>query len=275
MAYKFYKKENEEKVYRASSVTQLMEYCTGSKRPEWIQVKEVSTYIDIDRVMYLNFQKKELMNNLSLINEPVRKFKIGDYVGTESIMENQGLYVSEIEEGGKILLIENEKLSMYVPWHRLHFMKNLYPKKESSRIVKEINVREEPVRISLTYLIERYYERGVDMSENRYAENKWSLEKRVSYMTAIIKGYPTGTFCLEKNSLTENYMYGIMDGRERLKAIIAFYEDKIQIEGKTYTELADIDKRFFKEIMVNVIEYRNLNSKDNIEIETIITYLRK
>lgn len=84
-------------------------------------------------------------------------------------------------------------------------------------------------------------------------------------------GGEIGRFVLKNIDMDEwnknqNYLYEIIDGKQRLLTLTAFYEDRFRYKGYLYSELSKKDKRTFDEAAVAIADLRNLSKKDTLRV---------
>jgi uncharacterized protein with ParB-like and HNH nuclease domain len=60
--------------------------------------------------------------------------------------------------------------------------------------------------------------------------------------------------------------YEVLDGKQRIKAIIDFFEDKFKYEGFLYSELSNHDRHVFEDITFPRAEIRNATLEQKIKI---------
>lgn len=195
------------------------------------------------------------------VNTPTYKFKIGDVVrvanmevAVTGVFENNTIY----EMGGTYFrfwqdvrpvtagadsLIENEQLCLYYSQAELR---------------------------SLFY---KYYQSGVDMSPEYQRGYEWTQKDKVALIRSVFSNVDIGKFVfIERNwekDINENRpsggkMYEILDGKQRLRALIDFYEDRFSLNGVKYSDLCRQDKLFFdrKSIVYAAVSNRGLTRSD-------------
>ena len=64
----------------------------------------------------------------------------------------------------------------------------------------------------------------------------------------------------------QNYIYEIIDGKQRLLTLVAFYEGRFRYKGYLYSELSKKDKRTFNETNIAIADLRNISKKDTLRV---------
>lgn len=166
------------------------------------------------------------------------------------------LVVLEVLDEGKIYLIEytstnhnygnpiKTREKTYVSW--LDIIPLDEPKAPAN-----FNQRGKFLNISfhntgLSDLLSKYYKFGVDMNPDYQRELVWSDEDKVALVDSIFKGVEIGKFAFISLPFTpDGPSYEILDGKQRMNAIIDFYEDKFQYKGFYFSQLTDADRHYF------------------------------
>ncbi|MBN9348868.1 MAG: DUF262 domain-containing protein, partial [Devosia sp.] len=83
--------------------------------------------------------------------------------------------------------------------------------------------------------VERVYG---NFSERRYLVNRryqrkliWTLDEKRAFIDSIIKGYPVPIVLLAEDSKTADNLLEIIDGMQRLDAIVSFIENRFAVDG--------------------------------------------
>ena len=99
----------------------------------------------------------------------------------------------------------------------------------------------------------------------------WTDDDRELLLETIFMGGEIGRFVLKNIDMDEwhenqNYLYEIIDGKQRLLTLAAFYEDRFRYKGYLYSELSKKDKRTFDETAIAIADLRNLSKKDTLRV---------
>lgn len=94
-------------------------------------------------------------------------------------------------------------------------------------VAPEVNVKGEPVeRVYGNYAAERYV-------VNRRYQRKliWTLEEKQNFIDSIISGFPVPIILLAEESHRAGGNFEIIDGMQRLDAIVSFISNKYSVHG--------------------------------------------
>jgi hypothetical protein len=197
------------------------------------------------------------------INEPTIHYGIGQRVALGAHNE---VIVKEILDNGKIYKVhiysvygENQQNAgkvhtdedRYVVWHDLEkYCTNV----ENDKIVKlykqsDLNFHFMSSQIGSLF---HYYYDNLDMSPDYQRGNVWNLDDKVSLIDSIFNDIDIGKFVIVFTGYTGNSHYEILDGKQRLNAIIEFYENRFEYMGKTYYNLNGFDQSKFCNHMISL-----------------------
>lgn len=117
-------------------------------------------------------------------------------------------------------------------------------------------------------LFSYHYTFGINYSPEYQREFCWSDEDKEKLIESIFLGVEIGKFALIELPYSDDsiYSYEILDGKQRLKTLIDFYEDKFQYKGVYYSEMSIRDKNHFLNYNVALgIGKENFSLKDKLE----------
>jgi hypothetical protein len=114
-----------------------------------------------------------------------------------------------------------------------------------------------PMQISA--LLGRYYHFGTDMNPDYQRDYVWSEEDKVALIDSIFHGIDIGKFAYADNPVSDHYLYEIIDGKQRLRTIIDFYENRFPYKGKYFNDLCYRDQNHFENYAVSVADVRNVD----------------
>jgi hypothetical protein len=88
---------------------------------------------------------------------------------------------------------------------------------------------------------------GVDFSPEYQREYVWSQEDKEKLIDSIFNNITIGLFVFAKRPY-EDYgkMYEVIDGKQRLTALVEFYEDRFHYKGVYYSQLSFRDSNHFR-----------------------------
>lgn len=110
-------------------------------------------------------------------------------------------------------------------------------------------------------IISKYFKFGIDLNPEYQRESVWTEEQKVLLIDSIYKSINIGAFVLvEKKWFNNNdvisEMYEILDGKQRLTAIIDYISSKFKYKGKYYHELSSKSRNEFENqpIMIGTLK---------------------
>lgn len=186
-------------------------------------------------------------------NEPTYKFQIGEKVAYGNLKD---CTVEEILHGGKVYGLhcisteENYGKTYDKEVYRVAGWTSIRPLTNgSTNFSKNQNVRINFNNSSIASLIHNYYAFGIDMNPEYQRGYVWELEDKQLLIDSIFNNIEIGRFALihldsKKWDETGN-CYEILDGKQRLSAIIEFYENRFPYNGVYYNDLSAKDKNVF------------------------------
>jgi hypothetical protein len=107
----------------------------------------------------------------------------------------------------------------------------------------------------LDSIIHRVYAHGLIDTPDYQRGYVWTDEDRVRLIDSIFNGFDIGKFVFVRYPYPEN-RDEVVDGKQRLQAIIAFREGRFAYKGKTWYELAQMDRNNFENLQVQYAELR-------------------
>jgi hypothetical protein len=109
--------------------------------------------------------------------------------------------------------------------------------------------------------------------EYQRSKDTWSQKQRVELIESIYNCYSIGVFVLYKNDKSQ---YEILDGQQRIRTIIKYIEDGINLSGTQlpyYSELEEADRTSFDSYCLYYLELTNNDAEDKEE-NIVQTFLR-
>lgn len=86
--------------------------------------------------------------------------------------------------------------------------------------------------------VERVYG---NYSERRYLVNRryqrkliWTMDEKVAFIDSIVRGYPVPIILLAENRNREQNSFEIIDGMQRLNAVMSFIENEYPVDGRYF-----------------------------------------
>ena len=116
-------------------------------------------------------------------------------------------------------------------------------------------------------LIHLYYHAGLDMDPEYQREFVWEEEDKVKLIDSIFRNIDIGKFTLTRRDYGfDGPLYEIIDGKQRLRAILDFFEDKFRYKGHLYSELSWADQIHFENHPVGMAVTEKLTEADKMAI---------
>lgn len=104
------------------------------------------------------------------------------------------------------------------------------------------------------------YYRGIIDNPDYQRGYVWTLADKQALIKSILKGSDIGKFITVTYPYPENRLE-IVDGKQRLSAIHAFYERRFAVDGRTFDTLSFGDRYRFNGLMVQIAELKAENLK--------------
>lgn len=188
--------------------------------------------------------------------EPSYRFSVGDKVQVGHLLN---CVVDEILEGGYMYLIRSGPNSdNYSCWawtnvRPLDDDKDTHFAKRNSALS-----RLHYSNRSMYSLLSFHYLFGVDFKPDYQRGSVWDEEDREKLLDSIFAGREIGRFVFKQLPFNRtnddgNY-YEIVDGKQRMLTLLAFYENRFPYKGVFYNDLSALDKNWFMDASIGVAE---------------------
>lgn len=200
-----------------------------------------------------NKLEKYLAEEINIPKPPSRFFEVGEAIilggmsnpVIKAKSENNLAYIVECDEisYGKL---EGRKTSTHA-WYSIH-------KLAIKDILTDVHVdppfRFQSMRGDIGSLLALAYgSEGINMNPVYQRELVWDDKDRELLLDSIFHGRNIGKFVFRRYDFHEYQQRGfgleVVDGKQRLNTILAFYEGKISFRGKFFQDLSLSDNRFF------------------------------
>lgn len=111
---------------------------------------------------------------------------------------------------------------------------------------------------SMYSLLSFHYLFGVDFKPDYQRGSVWDEEDREKLLDSIFAGREIGRFVFKQLPFNRtnddgNY-YEIVDGKQRMLTLLAFYENRFPYKGAFYNDLSALDKNWFMDASIGVAE---------------------
>jgi hypothetical protein len=150
-------------------------------------------------------------------------------------------------------------------WYWTHVLKADRPKVHSA-FSKENRMYGAFSAISLDFFLGHYLERGLDDSPEFQRDYVWTDKDKEAYLDSLFMGRDVGRFIKLKRKFPHSEV--LLDGKQRLNTLVAFYTGHLAYKGMFYHELAFIDMNRFDNTVLQVatLEEERYSRADLLEI---------
>ena len=216
--------------------------------------KEPVTYKDFLAVQWEQWGSHHSHEAVN-IPEPSYQFTVGEKVLFGALND---CVVAEVLEGGKILHLNfHDKGKVYGKDYdagrkpRLCWWTEVDPLAlEGDTKFSRERLNTNYIQTSLDSLIHMAYHRGLLDSPDYQRGYVWTLEDKQKLIQSIFNLADIGKFVFLEDDNYHEYRLEVIDGKQRLRAILDFYEGRFEFEGKTWYQLSRQDKYAFCDIMI-------------------------
>lgn len=124
---------------------------------------------------------------------------------------------------------------------------------------------------SVDRLIEMYEENELILDPAYQRDFVWTTDQKRHYIKNLFedKAEITPTI-VEYYDDTQTYVYEVLDGKQRIKALIDFYNNEFDVEGLYYKDLTAEDQFFFTHHKVVYTRVMNRANSSDLKLETKI-----
>ena len=212
----------------------------------------------------LEESKKESISNVK--TDPTYKFEIGNKVYSH----NHECTVIDVDNDYKIYLLsfpvgDSTIVERWYPWYEVR--PSIVPKHDCVISSKSID---------LTYttrviegLIVRFYQIGINMNPEYQRGYVWELTDKQKFIDSVFHNVDLGKFVFydTDNYTPGNYVYEIVDGKQRLSTLIEFYENRFPMSnGLYYNHLTGKERSYFKNRTIQVADISKLTKNQIYEL---------
>ena len=214
---------------------------------------------ELERVGHLEFQldfdaDKEMLNHLEIF-KPNHKIDV-DVEGNVTIVRfHQNWHYDDVD-GAEVSITGT-----------------VVPKVASLR--KEIKYADQIEKVDLTTSVDRLlemYEEDVLILDPEYQRDfVWTADQKRLYIKNLFedKAEITPTI-VEYYDATHTHVNEVLDGKQRIKALIDFYNNEFDVEGLYYKDLTAEDQFFFTHHKVVYTRVMNRTNSEDLKLETKI-----
>lgn len=203
---------------------------------------------------------KRVRNDSPFCPEPTRYFKIGEHVRLGA-WENP--VIAEIIDDRKYYRVidKNSNRDSWFPWYSIH----------SSPVSNKVMARNKDIRNtylqqSVEGLLEKVLSFGVDFEPDYQRDFVWTDDDREKLIDSVYNNIEIGKFVFVRLPWQgkEYPTYQILDGKQRLSALLDFYLNRFKYKGYYFNDLLREDQYWFKNFSVSVAELPETLSREQI-----------
>lgn len=192
-------------------------------------------------------------------------------IGDEVIVGNlQDCVIEEVLDDGKIYKIDYTKVDNnygrpIITKHQKGYFSWLSVRKKSNKsesFIKNRDLRINYSQQSIDSLLHKVYYFGVDFEPDYQREYVWNEEDKVALIDSIFNHVEIGKFVfIDRGALNP---YEILDGKQRLRTLCDYYEDRFKYNGCYYSDLCKDDQYHFRDYPVSVAELPSLTKEQTL-----------
>jgi hypothetical protein len=214
-------------------------------------------------------REKDLQNFLSdrteLLPKPTYFFNIGDRV---TIGNLQDVYVCDVINDGLVYEIDYshtsnnygnpikyEHCKMFVKWLDIR----PYHFEDIPSLIKNTDLRLSYSQMQMGELFGKAYYFGTNFDPEYQRDYVWELQDKVDLIDSIFNNIDIGKFVFIHKDYGENYLYEILDGKQRMRAILDYYENRFAYKGKYFNDLNERDQDHFEGYATSIAEVRDIS----------------
>lgn len=157
--------------------------------------------------------------------------------------------------------------TQYVLWHELNPLRTSEQKMAPPLFKKEEDIRISYYQNSISSILHRYHHSGVDINPDYQRGNVWEMEDKIKLLDSIFNNIDIGKFTfieLPYDRKRNTPHVEILDGKQRLMAIVDFYENRYKYNGYYFKDLHVNDQHHFRgynTVFGDVMEYPTQDQK--------------
>lgn len=216
--------------------------------------KELITLTPDEKFQKLRERELTELRKISfLMPNPTYKFEIGDNADfngmspcvVKAVYDNYTIYEVDCIEYDKSKKVEKAS-TRWVQWFKLRKP----TESDNEELANDTGVELFFAQTPISTLLHKSYEMGVDFNPDYQRDYVWELEDKVELIDSIFNRIDIGKFVFVENDYVEKYEYEILDGKQRLRAILDFYEDRFAYKGRYFSDLSKKDKVYFMKFTI-------------------------
>lgn len=99
----------------------------------------------------------------------------------------------------------------------------------------------------------------------------WSEEQKIRFVESLILQLPIGSYCVHED-LKTSVQWELLDGQQRWSAIFDYVDDKFAVFGLKYSELNEVEIRYFKQLQFPAFIATGFTEEEKYELFTRLAY---
>lgn len=99
----------------------------------------------------------------------------------------------------------------------------------------------------------------------------WTAEQKIRFVESLILKLPVGSYCVHED-LSTDVRWELLDGQQRWSAIFDYVDDKFSVFGLKYSELNEVELRYFKSLTFPVFIATGFTEEEKYELFTRLAY---
>jgi len=141
---------------------------------------------------------------------------------------------------------------------------------ELPQLYQRTEVLISPMNTPLSNLLYMYWSPSIDLNPEYQRGNVWTQSQKVALIHSIMREISIGTFVAIKRPYEEGEKcYEMLDGKQRLLAILDFRENRLSYLGKRWMDLHPSDQLSFDNRTISYAEITNID-----RIKKLDTFLK-
>jgi hypothetical protein len=112
-------------------------------------------------------------------------------------------------------------------------------------------------------LFQMYGGAGISLTPDYQRDLVWTEEQKISLIDSIFKNIDIGKFTIIRRKYKEGQLnhYEVLDGKQRIQALLDFYECRFKYKGLIYNDMHWRDRNHFKSYSINWAETEPLTDE--------------
>jgi hypothetical protein len=209
---------------------------------------------------------------LKYIKNPTFFFNVGDEVSVGSL--NNVIVIGVLFDGA-IYEVEYDYTdtnygnpirkhgSNFFSWHELRRKH----KDDDHGLIKNSDIFLRYSTRAISDIVSKRYAFGIDFNAVYQRGYVWTLEDKQNLIRSIFENIDIGRFLFARNDYkSQQESYRVIDGKQRVNAIISFYEDQFLFNGLTFTALTKHEQNHILDYGISTAEIDNLSLEQELRI---------